>query len=404
MINDPRSPQAYIYLGSADLKLEKLPEAESAYAAALLLAPDSVEGHYGIGLVRGKLEDGPGAVAALTKAVGLKPDWPPAHEALGIAYMGAGNEQAARKEQETLASLDPASADRLKNTLDEMAHHSETRSNSRPSSYGLMYGAGALHAIDDALNGNWSDAAGYFAFSLIFALPAAYFARNRNRSLILWGLATVCLPFLCFVVLGMPKKKKDDQEPVQGAQPRYIRLPEAVNVPAATVEPWKEAAGSREAKSMEPDNVLYTPLDEKLQIKLVPTPVRRKMRPAFRSVRQVQFPREVEQNTERDLEQAARDADGRIRCLNCSQELAPGEGCVHQMHCPKYVWDALGWNLPRNERTYLFNRLATAWWCLRCQRKMGAEISYGRQPYTQAPGPQHSNDYAMAEAFGAEEA
>ncbi len=403
--NDPRSEQPYINLGSAYLKLQILPEAERAYDRAVQLAPDSVQGNYGVGLVEVQLHDAIDAIGMFKKVVRLKPDWPEGHEALGIAYMLYGDRQGAMKEHETLVSLDPTTAEKLKSTLDEIASDHASQPSVPPESPDAMRGGGAAQAIQEAQRGDWPNVAGYFVFSLIFAIPAAWFAHNRNRSPIWWGLATLFMPILCFALLGMPKLKKEaTEEAFPDADLGTFRGTQAMPVMQMMGEQRHEAGGADRAR-IRNAAIHGSPnaTQEGNGVTLLSTENRRRSRPTMRSMRQVQFPTDVSPSIELRLEQAATDSEGRIRCQNCGKELAIGEGAPQQSGSPKYVWDALGWNLPRMERTYLFNMLATAWWCLRCHRQEGREMIFGRQPYTQQPGPDYSNDFLEQEAFEEEE-
>jgi len=71
---DPANAGAVFYLGLADLKLNRVDEAEANLRRAIVLAPTTPNYHFALGMVLKVKGDGPGAMAEFTKELQLNPE------------------------------------------------------------------------------------------------------------------------------------------------------------------------------------------------------------------------------------------------------------------------------------------------------------------------------------------
>ena len=111
-----------------------------------------------------------------------------------------------------------------------------------------------------------------------------------------------------------------------------------------------------------------------------------------RSVRKRDYPYRERKATQQRLEDAAKDAEGNIRCQSpdCSvpggRVLEPGEGTPQ--HTPPLVetHNEVGWNTDQPTRNNLFNETAEELHCIQCQKKEGGRTT---QTYRRDTGPKY---------------
>jgi len=94
-------PTVYINLGIALERLNRIPEAISAYERAIRFQPDDPAPYYNAGILYyNVLHDRQKALSYLLKAKDIDPREPDVHQYLGRIYQEAGNMEAARTEIE----------------------------------------------------------------------------------------------------------------------------------------------------------------------------------------------------------------------------------------------------------------------------------------------------------------
>ncbi len=192
---DSNSLIAYYNLGLAYTKLENWPEAEKSFNKALQIDPNSLEANYGDGLLHMRLNRNTQAVESFKKVLSIKSDSSIGHFGLGLSYIASGEKESAMQEYGILQTLDPQLAEKLRIGI-------ETISSANASNRSKTLLGGAIQA---GRNGEWPQVFGYIVFGMLFAVPAAWFARNRNRSPLMWGLGTMLAPPLFLIIPFMPK-------------------------------------------------------------------------------------------------------------------------------------------------------------------------------------------------------
>ncbi|WP_162246579.1 RHS repeat domain-containing protein, partial [Duganella sp. Root336D2] len=111
-----------------------------------------------------------------------------------------------------------------------------------------------------------------------------------------------------------------------------------------------------------------------------------------KSVRKTDYPTRIRKQKQRELEAAATDEKGVIRCQSkdCEvpggRELEPGKGSPQ--HIPELVQthNSRGYNVDQPTRNDLYNDTAKEWHCIECQRKEGGGTT---ETYRRDVGPEY---------------
>ncbi|MBD3349299.1 MAG: tetratricopeptide repeat protein [Candidatus Eisenbacteria bacterium] len=104
---DPENADAYVSIGSAYLRLERLSEAARAFRKALDLEPDNARAHVGLGQTFQFYGDFDSAFEELTTALELAPDDPNLVHAMAGFFKAAGDPEQEANALERMLELDP---------------------------------------------------------------------------------------------------------------------------------------------------------------------------------------------------------------------------------------------------------------------------------------------------------
>jgi tetratricopeptide (TPR) repeat protein len=110
---NPKLMEAYYNLGIAYEGQGKHKDSIDALKEAIQLDPSHANAHYALGYAYYKLKKYNDSVAAFKQSIKIKPDSAFAHSKLGQVYIIMGNKEAARKQYETLKTLDSTLASEL---------------------------------------------------------------------------------------------------------------------------------------------------------------------------------------------------------------------------------------------------------------------------------------------------
>lgn len=107
---DPENVDAYLSIGSAYLRLERLSEAARSFRKAIDLAPDNPRGHLGLGQTYQLYGDFESAFGELTKALEIDKDDPEVVYALAVFFQKTGDTEQEAAALERMLELDPERA------------------------------------------------------------------------------------------------------------------------------------------------------------------------------------------------------------------------------------------------------------------------------------------------------
>jgi len=110
---NPETPEVFLSLGTAYVKLDQNNDAAKAFRQAVKLNPDLSEAQYGLGLTYFRLRRFREAMVAFKKATKLDPKMAKAQFGLGAAYLELGQNNFVIEQYRILESLDKDLADRL---------------------------------------------------------------------------------------------------------------------------------------------------------------------------------------------------------------------------------------------------------------------------------------------------
>jgi len=110
---EPNSPELYLSLGQAYLKLRKDKDAVKALKESIRLNPEVAESQYGLGLAYFRTGRNKEAAAAFKRATLLSPDMAKAHYGLALAYQELGKQDGLIEEYRILENLDRKLAKQL---------------------------------------------------------------------------------------------------------------------------------------------------------------------------------------------------------------------------------------------------------------------------------------------------
>jgi tetratricopeptide (TPR) repeat protein len=123
----PESGWACVLLGRAWIRAGNLPAAEKAFREALRRTPDSVEGHFYLGVVLSEQKDYAAAIPYFDKATQLKPDYALAWYNLGFCRKQQGDRAAAREAFQMAISCKPQFAEARINLGELLAEEGELK-------------------------------------------------------------------------------------------------------------------------------------------------------------------------------------------------------------------------------------------------------------------------------------
>jgi choline-sulfatase len=104
---DPGIPMAYMQLGTAYSWLKQYADAIPVLRKAVEMRPDTLMPNYLLGLALSEMGDWPGSVPYFEAAVKKSPKWGALHFSLAAAYARVERPKDARKELETLLTIEP---------------------------------------------------------------------------------------------------------------------------------------------------------------------------------------------------------------------------------------------------------------------------------------------------------
>jgi tetratricopeptide (TPR) repeat protein len=110
---DPKDPQAYLYMGSALMALGRMDEARTALQKSLAIEARNERAYMELGRLEALANRLDAAVAALRRAIAINPDFPEPHYFLAAVLMAQNDAAGARSEMarfEELKARAPVSA------------------------------------------------------------------------------------------------------------------------------------------------------------------------------------------------------------------------------------------------------------------------------------------------------